>query len=224
VISLEAGVKFPRWVPKDAQVAVTDLYEAISDDPECRYMLQRIATRDPMQEVWAQQFKKISPSLLVGLTVLTYLSATRDRSVKKSVSKAMRQKSRSEPTFDIAWQARAVANAVKAIHPEILDDNEITEVTQRELDRVAAFFERENDKIRSWNKFVPLPRKVGARNANQIAFVNHLCDVLWSHIGPPRRPYSLVAILTNVAFDVPEREEWDADRVKHCYRSRSRSK
>jgi len=49
-----------------------------------------------------------------------------------------------------------------------------------------------------------------------------MCDLLKQPTG--RRPYTLVAILTNVAFNVPEDKQWDADRVKHCYRSRSRNK
>ena len=223
--ALRKAINFPAWMPQDAQLALTSLYEAISDDPEYRYMLQRIATRDSMKEVWAQQFEKISPSILVGWTFFTWLSAMRIRSVTKSVSKPTKKKSGSKPNpFEIASQARAVANAVKAVHPEILAANKITEVTRQELDRVATFFERQDDEIRFWIKFTPLPRKRRARNAAQIAFVNRLCNLLWSRMGPRRRPYSLVAILTNVAFDVREREEWYADRVKHCYHSRSPGK
>jgi len=223
--ALRKAINFPAWVPQDAQLALTSLYEAISDDREYRYMLQRIATRDPMKEVWARQFEKISPSMLVGWTFFTWFSATRIRSVTKSVSKATKEKSGSEPNaFEIASHAHAVENAVKAVHPEILAANKITDVTLQELNRVATFFERLHAEDLFWIKFAPLPRKRRARNADQIAFVNHLCDLLWSRMAPRLRPYSLVAILTNVAFDVPDGGEWDADRVKHCYASRSRSK
>jgi hypothetical protein len=219
--ALRKAIDFPAWVPQDAQVEITDWHELFSDDREIRYMLQRIAKRDPMKEVWAQQVR-ISPSNLVGFTLLTWLSATRVRSVKKSVSKPTNEKSGSEP--EIASQARAVANAVKEIHPEILAANKITEITQQELNRVATYFERERDRVLFWMKFAPFSRKVGARNADQIAFVNRLCSLLWERMGSRRRPYSLVAILTNVAFDVPESGVWDPDRVKHCYDSRSRGK
>jgi hypothetical protein len=224
-MSFAAGIKFPRWVPKDAQEAVTSLYEAVVDDLECRCTLQRIATHDYMKDVWAQQFENISPDMLVGLTFLTWNSARRIPLMRKPVSKvALLGGSASEPNpFEIASQARAIANALNAIHPEILAANKLTEVTQQELDRVAAFFERQGDELRFWTKFATPSRKVRAHNADQIAFVNRLCR-LWSRIGLRRRPYSLVAILTNVAFDVPAHRLWDADRVKHCYGSRSHSK
>jgi len=224
------AINFPAWVPQDARVALTTLYDA-TQDYECRSMLHRIATRYSMEEVWARPLEELCPSILVTWTYLMWLSATNIRPVHKSISKSSRSKSTpvresaAEPSpFEIASQARAVASAVKAFHPKILAANKISEVTQQELDRVARFFERQTDDIRFWVKFAPPPRKVRARNAHQIAFVNGLCDLLWSRIGPRRRPHSLVAILTNVSFDVTESKEWDADRVKHCYQSRSRRK
>ena len=78
--------------------------------------------------------------------------------------------------------------------------------------------------LTSGSAIAPLPRKLGAHNADQIAFVNCMCGLPWSRTGSRQRPYSLIAILTNVAFDLPEKKEWDADRVKHCYASRSRSR
>jgi len=225
-MSFAAGIKFPRWVPKDAQEAVTSLYEAVEGDLECRCTLRRIATHDYMKGVWAQQFENISSDKLVWLTFLTWNSARRIPLMQKPVSKAAPMgEPASEPNpFEIASRVRAVANALKAIDPKILAANKLTEVTQQELDRVAAFFDRQGDELRFWTKFATPPRKVRAHNADQIAFANRLCSHLWSHIGLRHRPYSLVAILTNVAFDVPAHRLWDADRVKHCYRSRSRSK
>ena len=95
-------------------------------------------------------------------------------------------------------------------------------MTLQELKRVANFFQRGDDAIDFSLKIAPLPRKLGAHAADQIAFVNCMCDQSWT--GSRRRPYSLIALLTNVAFDLPEKEEWDADRVKHCYAARSRGK
>jgi hypothetical protein len=225
-MSFTAGIKFPRWVPKDAQEAVTSLYEAVESDLECCCTLRRIATHDYMKEVWAQQFKNISPDMLVWVTFLTWNSARRIPLMHIPVSTAapVRESASEANPFEIASQARAVAKALKAIDLEILAANKLTEATQQELDRVAAFFDRQGDELRFWIKFATPQRKVRAHNADQIAFVNRLCSHLWSRIGLRRRPYSLIAILTNVAFDVPAHRLWDADRVKHCYRSRSRSK
>jgi hypothetical protein len=47
-----------------------------------------------------------------------------------------------------------------------------------------------------------------------------MCDLFWHPHG--RRPYALVGTLTNVVFDLSEKTEWNADRVKHCYRARSK--
>jgi hypothetical protein len=219
-------INFPAWVPQDVQIAVTTFYDLVHSDRECRYMLQRIGTRQSMKEVWAQQFEKFFPSTLVTWTFLAWHSAQRIRLMQKSVSKrtATGESAYVSSPSEIASRARAVANEVKALHSEILAANKITEVTQQELDRVATFFERQADEVRFWHEFATPPRKARARNADQVAFVNRLCSLPWSFIGHRSRPYSVVAILTNAAFDVPRDREWDADRVKHCYQSRSRSK
>src|SRR6516165_7471766 len=122
---------------------------------------------------------------------------------------------------NLATHARIVAEAMQAEDPEIRTEEGISETTLRELARAAAFFERDADFVYKALTIAPPPRKARARNAHQIAFVNRMCDWLWQRSG--RRPYTLVAILANVVFDVPEHKEWSADRVKHCYRSRSRT-
>ena len=82
------AIKFPAWVPQDAREAVTTLYQLLPPaesqaatrlDHECRYMLQRIATRDSMEEVWAQlrQFNNLPPSSLVTLSYLIWHSTRR---------------------------------------------------------------------------------------------------------------------------------------------------
>jgi hypothetical protein len=116
----------------------------------------------------------------------------------------------------LAPNARAIANYVRSVDPIIRARKGITETTLEELDRVAAFIEREAEDTDRWVKIARPPRKAGARNAHHVAFVNCMCDMFLQPKG--RRPYSLVAILVNVAFSM---ESWDDDRVKHCYRSRS---
>jgi hypothetical protein len=93
-------------------------------------------------------------------------------------------------------------------------------VTLTELDRVAGFLKSEVEFVDAMINWTPLPRKIRASTAQQVAFVDHMCNRLYQPTG--RRPYALVAILANVTFDVSE--EWNADRVKKCYASRSRSK
>ena len=87
--ALRKAITFPAWVPQDAREEVTSLYDLVHSDRECRYMLQRIATHEPMKEAWAQlkRFGEYSPSELILLTLVTWLSARRFRSVGKSASK-----------------------------------------------------------------------------------------------------------------------------------------
>jgi hypothetical protein len=212
-------IRFPRWVPSDAQECVEIFYKICEDGfREVRYMLQRVATRPQMRNVWAElkHFKEFKPDRLVTWTFLTWLFARKDRPLGQS-SKPI------EPTYrELAWLARIVARAVASIDPTIGVENEITDTTLTELCRVANFFRREAeemDRVRNLLiNTVPPPRKKRAQNADQIAFVNGMCDLLSN---PPRRrrPYALVANLTNVAFDVPEDKGWNANRVKKCYRS-----
>jgi hypothetical protein len=118
-------------------------------------------------------------------------------------------------------QARRIAEEIGALDPTIRVEYGITDATQTELDRVANFFEDDVKLIDALISWTPIPRKSRARKAQQVAFVDHICSQLSQPIG--RRPYTLVAILANVTFDVSEDNQWDADRVKKCYASRSRS-
>jgi hypothetical protein len=79
-------------------------------------------------------------------------------------------------------------------------------VTQQELNRVASFFKYQDDEMNFQMGAAPLPRKLGARNADQVAFVNGMFALPWSRMGSRRRPYAPVAILTNVTFDLPEKK------------------
>src|SRR5207302_1850115 len=124
----------------------------------------------------------------------------------------------SERTFAI--ESRAVANRMRAVDPTIRAAEGITDTTLAELDHVAAYFERNAETWDTLSKIAWPPRKARAKNALQIAFVNAICNFLWRE--SKRRPYTLVAILANVVFDVPEDELWDVDRVKKCYASGSR--
>jgi hypothetical protein len=165
-------------------------------------MLQRIATRDPMQEAWEQlkRFGEYAPSELVLLTTVTWLSARNIRSVAKLASEPTARES------EVASQVRAIADEIRVLHSVFRAAYKITEVTQQELDRVAAYFERQADELLFWTSFAVPSRKKGAHNADQIAFVNRLCSLPRSLAGR-RRPFSLIAILTNVAFDLPD--SWD---------------
>jgi hypothetical protein len=120
---------------------------------------------------------------------------------------------------NFARQARTVADAVRALEPEIRSDDKLTDMTLSELDRVAKFFERDARLVDTFFNSAKVPRKALAHNAHEIMFVNRMCEVLWQPNG--RRPYTLVSVLANVAFDVSAERLWCADRVKHCYRSRS---
>ena len=181
-----------------------------------------------MQEVWTRlrSFEEITPNNLVTLTLETWLSARRiGHLASKSRLRRARKKLSEPPSYsEIMRQARAIAEKIEALDPQIRALNGITNTTLQELWRVANFLKREDDAIDFSLKMAPLPRKLGARNAYQIAFVNRMCDLSWSNTDSRQQPYSLIAILTNVAFDLPEKNEWDADRVKHCYASRSRSR
>ena len=216
---LRKAINFPAWVPQDAREELTSLCDTVHSDRECRYMLQRLATREPMKEAWAQlkQFGKCSPSELVLLTTVTWLSARRFPSLEKSASKPI------PPESELASQVRAVADKIRVLHPDFRAAYKITEVTQQELDRVAAYFEQQADRLLFLASFAAPSRKKGARNADQIAFINRFCS-LPSPLTSPRRPYRLVAILTNVVFGLPENKDWDAEKVRRCFQSRARRK
>jgi hypothetical protein len=221
-------INFPFWVPEGARATLNTYYDLTYSERDHRYMLQRLAKHHSMQEAWTRliSFEKITPDVLVTLTFVIWLSARRMGHLgSKSRLRRARKKLSEPPAYsEITRQAHVIAETVEALDPQIRAANEITNVTLQELRRVADFFKREDESINLWLGIAPLPRKLGARNADQIAFVNRMCGLPWSPTGSRRQPYSLVAILTNVAFDLPEKKEWNADQVKHCYASRSRSK
>ena len=217
-------IQLPVWMPSDAQRDWIDLHSIVargrdsSVRRELQYMLQRFATRPAMEDAWVElaRLKKFTPSDLLTRTFLTYSSAFRIRPLG----------ARRAPNTNPAWreqatQARRVADVIRPLDTTIRVENGITDATQTELDRVANFLEGEVKLIDELISFAPVPRKSRARKAQQVAFVDHMCNQLRQPIG--RRPYTLVAILANVTFDVSEDNEWDADRVKKCYASRSRS-
>lgn len=210
-------IALPDWMPPDEREAWEIFYPGVSaDDREMRYMLQQLATRVEMKDAWTEiRSLKASPISLVTLTLSIWMSARIVKERKLGFASM-------PPALALAKQARTVADAVRATHPTIQAWNGITDATMVELDRVAAFFREEARYIANAIHFTPLPRKIRARNAPEVAFVNHMCD--WLLRLYERRPYNLIAILTNVVFDPPVDRQWDADRVKHCYRSRSGNK
>jgi hypothetical protein len=214
-------IRFPSSLPPDAQQIWTDYYslaKASSSSvpfPEALEVLQRLAMRLEMKEAWAElkHFPNVSPSDLIAMTFMVWLLATHNRLLRKFPQFA------SNRDGELAIMTRKITDALR--DPAIRAEASIADATLRELKCLAAFFERraENSDVRL--RIAPPPTKAGARNADQIAFVYQMCDWQWRQ--PGRRPYALVAILANVAFNVSDKQ-WDADRVKHCLRSRSRKK
>jgi hypothetical protein len=178
-------------------------------------MLQRLASRPEMKNAWAElrHFSEVEPGIVVATTASTWLSAMRNH---------LGGSPGSGPSFrEVARDARTVADAIR-VNQAIKIEHEITDAWLDELDRVATIFDREAQLFDKVLNIVEFSRKKKARNAPQIAFVNHMCDLFPRPTG--RRPYKLITILANVAFDVPAGKQWNADRVKHCHGSRSRSK
>lgn len=223
--SAKVPIRLPDWMPADAKQTWTNLYSIVvrgSGDPvrrEARYMLQRFATRPAMEGAWLElaRLKTITPSDLVISAFATCFSTMRIKPPSAGPARNAHQS-----WHELATQVSRAADAIRAVDPSIRVDNGITDVTLTELDRVAGFLKGEVEFVDAMINWTPLPRKIRARNARQIAFVDHMCNQLWQSNG--RRPYTLVATLANVTFDVSEDEEWDVDRVKKCYASRSRSK
>lgn len=213
-------ILLPDWMPLDEQEAWMSFYSGVKKvDRDARYMLQRLASRPEMKEAWKmwRELKsiKVSASTLVTLILSTWLSARIVKERKLGPALLL-------PPLELANQAGAVAAAVRAIDPTIRSWNEITDATLMELDRVATFFRQEAQNIAKVIDFTPLPRKVRARSAPEVAFVNRMCAYFWQQY--KSRSHDLIATLTNVVFDLRPGKQWDADRVKHCYRSRSGNK
>jgi hypothetical protein len=165
-------IKFPVWVPEDARATLRTFYNLLSDrdnrfERDCRFMLQRLATRHSMQEVWTRlrSFEEITPNNLVTLTFEIWLSGRRMGHLgSKSRLRRARQKLSAPPSYsDKTQQAHAIVAAIEALDPFIRAANEITDVTLQELKRVANFFKREDDAINFWLGIARLPRKLGAR-------------------------------------------------------------
>src|SRR5262249_36280880 len=181
-------------------------------------VLQRLAMQMEMEDAWAelkQHFVDISPSNLIGMTFTVWLLATRNRLLRKFFH------FESNRDRKLASMTREVTDAFR--DPAIRAEASITDVTLKELDRVAAFYERRAKNSDVLLRIAPPPKKAGARNADQIAFVYEMCDWLGRQTGR-RRPYILVAILANVVFNVSADSLWDADKVKHCFCSRGLAK
>src|SRR5215475_14520354 len=210
-------VQLPNWMPSDAHHISTVLFAVIRDSgnpmPEARDMLQRLTTRLEMKDAWRElrHFPNCDASSLVMMTLIIWLCAHQNRVLAKAPHLA----DSSWRTFAI--EARALANRMRAVDAT---DEGITDTTLVELDRVAAYFGRNAEAWDALQKIARPPRKARSRNALEIAFLNTLCASLWRPTA--RRPYKLVATLTNVAFDVHPENLWDADKVKKCYASRKK--
>ncbi len=213
----------PTWMPPDAKDQWVYLNSAVQQYSSLHFvrdMLQRLGHRLEMKDAWVElkRFEDVSPRYLVMLTFVTWVSAMRSlppmgKGIELAVSKTPRE---------LAQCARAVYDAIRVLDPTIRAEQGMTQVTLVELARVARFLEGEVNLIIDMIDFAPLPRKVRAGNAAQVTFVNQMCSCLLRPTGL-RRPYSLVATLTNVTFDVSETKDWDAVRVRKCYDSRSRT-
>jgi hypothetical protein len=216
---ISSKIHFSSWVPLDAQEAFNIFYPIVAS--EARDMLRRLAEWPTMKDAWAElpHFQKVTPSDLVTSTLMAWLSALRIERRRRRYAPRLLRTDQAADSDVLAPNAWAIANYVRSVNPIIRARKGITETTLEELDRVAAFIEREAEDTEMWVKIARPPRKAGARNAHHVAFVNCMCDMFLQPKG--RRPYSLVAILVNVAFSM---ESWDDDRVKHCYRSRSSNK
>ena len=204
-------------MPRDARDAWIDLNSVarrIDGLGAVRSMLKRLAHRQAMKDAWAElkYFKNTSPRRLIYTTFLSWSSALRSRGGGDNIKPQAMQE-----LHELAKSARTVSDRMRAFDHRT--DEGITDATLMELDRVAAFLEREARFVDNLYYFAPLPRKILAHNAHEVAFVNQMCDSLWQANG--RRPYSLVAILTNVTFDVLDKD-WNANRVRKCYNSRSK--
>jgi len=210
-------IQFPKWMPSDAQDTCIDILSAVRsvNFPQARDVLERLATRLEMRDAWKElkHFQNQSPGKLLWGAFMIWLCALGNQYRRKYPSYATSLR-------DHAIEARAVANRLRALADR--DNEGINDTMLTESDRVAVYFGRHAERPDEMSKIARPPRKAGARNALQIAFVNTMCDWLREPRGR-RRPYTLVAIVANVTFNVSEDELWDPDRVKKCYASRSRN-
>jgi hypothetical protein len=211
-------IEFPDWVPPDAQQTWTDICSVLNSAgnplPEARDVLRRLATRLEMREAW-EELKHFKPhSNLIMAAFSTWLCAIYNRIASLAPQHATLGRAERKR----AIRARAIANEMRAVHPTIRAEEGITDVTLAELDRVAAFFERQAKFVGGLRKIAPPPYKRKSPKAEQYAFIYSLCDGYGR--ASRRRPYRLVAILANVVYNVRD-AQWDEDRVKHLLRARS---
>jgi hypothetical protein len=172
-------------MPCDARETWAIFYSIFKSNNSAReltYMLQRLATRLEMKEVWQrlESFKEITPSLLITVTVLSWISIMReDRGLGYAPPLGPVANLNTAPSaHELAKQARTVADAVGAIDSVIRADNELTATTILELDRVAGFFQRDARITDQTIHAASLPRKARGPNSYQIAFVNQMCNIL----------------------------------------------
>jgi hypothetical protein len=214
-------IGFPSWVPLDAQQTWSDICSVLDSAgnplPEARDVLSRLATRPEMREAWEELKHFKSHSNLIMVAFSTWLCAFYNRVAFLAPQHATLGRAERERAF----RARAIANEMRAVDPTIRAEEGITDVTLTELDRAAAFFERQAKFFGGLRKIAPPPRKRQSPKAEQYAFVYSMCDGYGRLSG--RRPYRLVAILANVVYNVRD-AQWDEDRVKHALRARSRKK
>jgi hypothetical protein len=147
-------INFPLWVPEDARATLSTFYNITFSELDCRYMLQRLATRHCMQEAWARliSFEKITPDVLVTWTFAIWLSASRMGQLgSKSRLRKVRKKLSEPPQYsETTRQAYAIAEKIEALDPQIRAANQIANETLKELRRVADFFKREDHAINFW--------------------------------------------------------------------------
>ena len=221
------SLQFPRWMPSDAEQTLNNLYSVISSAGEFgRDVVIRLVERLEMEGAWKEHQKHFAQVIpfgdLVFLAFSTWLCAVYNQFASR-VPNLPSDLQIGRRERELAVYARAVADEIRNIHPEIRADKGITDATLTEIERVAAFFEHEAQIRGASKRIAPPPHKKGYRRAQQVAFVNALCDArFWQP--PLRRPYALVATLVNVVYNEPKDSPWDADKVMHCYRSRSRAK
>jgi hypothetical protein len=211
-------IQFENWVPPDARETSTNFYSVLASNfPEEVKVLQRLAMRVEMKEAWAEltHFPKISRNDLMPWTFMVWLAARHNCLLRKFPNFKSDNRDR-----EIALKTREVIDALRK-HPTIREGASIPETTLlRELECVAASYEERAGYIDAFFRLARPSTKARVHNAAEIAFVYAMCDSLGRHTGR-RRPYILVAILANVAFNVSTNNQWDADRVKHCLRARS---
>src|SRR5271169_4877185 len=80
--SANSAIRFPNWLPPDAKDACATFYSLFQSDDsvrELRYLMQRLATRQIMKDVWAElkHFEEVTPGILMTLAVTAWLSARR---------------------------------------------------------------------------------------------------------------------------------------------------